>query len=164
MKKYKVVIVGAGNIGALFDQADSEEILTHAHAFSADSRFALKGFFDADFERAKVAAERWQVTAFQTLDAAMEGTDIVCCTVPDKFHFDVLNSGISNQIGIYREAIYQDDCTGRGDCKTLSGKTNSNPFKLYKKVCNGIDPIKRKNRRVWFFFTWNRLLWKRNFT
>lgn len=90
MKKYKVVIVGAGNIGALFDQADSEEILTHAHAFSADSRFVLKGFFDADFERAKVAAERWRVTAFQTLDEAMEGTDIVCCTVPDKFHFDVL--------------------------------------------------------------------------
>ena len=41
-KKYNVVIIGSGNIGAFYDEPGSEQILTHAHAFSVDTCFASK--------------------------------------------------------------------------------------------------------------------------
>ncbi|MDE6312064.1 MAG: Gfo/Idh/MocA family oxidoreductase [Lachnospiraceae bacterium] len=90
MKKYSVVIVGAGNIGAFFDTPDSAEILTHANAFYKNENFILKGFYDVDTEKAKEAAARWQVQAFESLADALENTDVVSCTVPDAFHFAVL--------------------------------------------------------------------------
>ena len=59
MRKYKVVVVGAGNIGALFDTPDSKEILTHANAFLRNEHFQLMGFFDVDRKKTLEAARRW---------------------------------------------------------------------------------------------------------
>lgn len=90
MRKYKVVVVGAGNIGALFDTPDSKEILTHANAFLRNEHFQLMGFFDVDRKKTLEAARRWQVKAYTSLDEAMEEADVVSCTVPDAYHFEVL--------------------------------------------------------------------------
>ena len=90
MKKYNVVIIGAGNIGAFFDAPGREEILTHANAFYRDDNFVLKGFYDVDYQKAKEAAKRWDVQAFETMLEALRDTDVVSCTVPDAFHFQVL--------------------------------------------------------------------------
>ena len=95
MYKYKVVIIGAGNIGAMFDSPESKEILTHAHGFSKSSYFQLKGFYDVDKKKAQEAAERWDTKAFSSLEDALENTDVVCCCVPDEYHYAVLKQ-ISN--------------------------------------------------------------------
>lgn len=90
MKTYKVVIVGAGRIGAFFDDMDCDVVLTHAHAFQEAEQFELVGFFDVVEEVAKKAAERWKVRYFHSLEEAMQDVDVVCCTVPDAYHYDML--------------------------------------------------------------------------
>ena len=90
MKKYKVLIIGAGRIGAFFDTPDSKAVLTHAHAFSQAEQFELVGFFDSVKENAKKAAERWNTKFFENLEEALQAADIVCCTVPDAYHYEML--------------------------------------------------------------------------
>ena len=90
MKKYKVLIIGAGNIGAMFDNPESEEILTHAHGFLKSPYFQLKGFYDVDEKKAQEAAKRWNTESFSDLETALKETDVVCCCVPDEFHYDML--------------------------------------------------------------------------
>lgn len=87
---YTAVVIGAGRIGAMFDTPDSERILTHAHAYVAHEGYVLKGFYDVNLDRAKEAAERWQVQAFSSLEEALEGVDVVSCTVPDAYHGEML--------------------------------------------------------------------------
>ena len=86
----KILIIGAGNIAALFDNPTSSKILTHAHAFKENKNFTLKGFYDIDYSRAKIAAQRWGCEAFSNLEDAMESVDIVCICVPDKYHAKIL--------------------------------------------------------------------------
>src|SRR5574344_659316 len=90
MKLYKVIIIGAGNIGAFFDTPASNRVLTHAHAFYHHKNFRLVGFYDVDYEKAKLAAKLWNCQAFAELDAAMEEAEVVCCTVSDTYHYEVL--------------------------------------------------------------------------
>lgn len=87
---YKVSIIGAGNIGAMFDSPADKEILTHAHGFLVSPFFQLKGFYDVDNQKAQEAATRWKTEAFAELEQALEDTDVVCCCVPDKYHYDIL--------------------------------------------------------------------------
>lgn len=87
---YQAVIIGAGNIAAGFDSPDSPDILTHAHAYQCNPAFRLAGFYDKDCRKAKEAADKWGVQAYETLDAAMETAEVVSCCVPDIFHRQVL--------------------------------------------------------------------------
>ena len=82
---YNVLIIGAGNIGALYDSPGSNHILTHAHAFSKTPGFSLIGFFDTDFEKAHHAAQRWNTQVFKTLEEVFASytIDIVSMCVPD---------------------------------------------------------------------------------
>lgn len=90
MKKYNVVIIGAGKIGAFFDAPQEENILTHANAYYKNEHFRLMGFFDVEKEKAKEAAKRWNVKAYHTLEEAMEEAEVVSCTVPDQYHYTML--------------------------------------------------------------------------
>lgn len=90
MSKYKVLIIGAGNIAALFDTPQSNKILTYAHAFSSNFAFNLKGFYDTDYKKSYAASEIWDCKAFKELDDAMKDINVVCCCVPDEYHFDIL--------------------------------------------------------------------------
>lgn len=87
---YHAVIIGAGNIAAGFDSPDSPDILTHAHAYQCNPAFRLMGFYDKDRRKAKEAADKWGVQAYETLSAAMETAEVVSCCVPDVFHRPVL--------------------------------------------------------------------------
>jgi predicted dehydrogenase len=91
MKQYNVVIIGAGNIGAFFDEPASERILTHAHVFYNSEYFKLKGFYDNNLKKAEEAASRWNCKAYESMDSALKNADVVCCTVPDEYHYDVLD-------------------------------------------------------------------------
>lgn len=96
-KKYNVLIVGAGNIGAFFDAPFSESILTHAHAFSEEKGFNLLGFVDASEQRGKEAAKLWGGNYFSSLEEAFgkNKIDVAAVCVPDEYHYDILKK-ISN--------------------------------------------------------------------
>lgn len=92
MHKYKTVILGAGNMGAFFDTPDSGKVLSHAHAFQRDGRFELLGFYDSDQTKAEKAAALWNCTAYPSLESALAKAEVVCCAVPDDFHYNILKS------------------------------------------------------------------------
>lgn len=90
--KYNVLIIGAGNIGALFDKPESETILTHAHAFTVHEGFNLLGFVDIDEDKSRQAAELWGCRSFKNIDEAFnyEKIDVACVAVTDEYHYNVL--------------------------------------------------------------------------
>ena len=90
--EYNVLIVGAGNIGALYDSPDSQSCLTHSHAFFKHEGFNLLGFVDSNTDRAEKAAERWRRKAYKTVKEAFlqEKVDIVSVAVPVSNHYKIL--------------------------------------------------------------------------
>ncbi len=99
---YNVLIIGAGRIGALFDFPEKKEILTHAHAFSSFDGFNLLGFYDTDIKKTQIAAERWKVKAFESLEEAFNSfrIDVVCVAVSDDQHYFVLKKLANFPVGI----------------------------------------------------------------
>ncbi len=89
---YKVLIIGAGNIGAFFDNPSSKNILTHAHAFLNHKGFKLIGFVNTSHQKAQKAAMIWGGKAFTTIEQAMisEKIDVASVAVPDVNHYQVL--------------------------------------------------------------------------
>jgi predicted dehydrogenase len=90
--KFNVVIIGAGNIGALYDLPDSNGVLTHAHAFREHKGFNLLGFVDTDIEKATQARSRWGGQIYSSIDDAYgkAAIDIACICVPDRAHYGTL--------------------------------------------------------------------------
>lgn len=90
---YRVLVIGAGRIGAMFDEPGADRVLTHAHAFSKHPRFRLAGMVDADFRQAEQAAQRWNCRPFRSLDEAFsqgDGVDVVVIATPDETHYPLL--------------------------------------------------------------------------
>lgn len=92
--RYRVLIVGAGNIGAFFDTPGDKNVLTHAHAFTSHEGFELTGFVDTDIKKAKKAAAIWGVKAYTSVEEAFAAgrIDVVSVSVPDELHHAVLKS------------------------------------------------------------------------
>lgn len=90
--RYKALIVGAGRIASGFDSSRQPEILTHAHAYRANSHTQLAGFVDSNFGQARAAAKKWHTQAFRTLAEACSVVqpDIVSICTPDDTHASVL--------------------------------------------------------------------------
>lgn len=95
---YDVLILGAGQIGALFDRPGSANVLSHGHAFSRHPGFHLCGFVDNQFPAAQQAARIWGGQAFKNLAAAWEKEkiDVVVLAIPDEHHFAYLKE-LANQ-------------------------------------------------------------------
>ncbi len=89
---FRVLIIGAGRIGATFDKPGDKNILTHAHAFSRTKGFVLHGFIDSDYGKAQQASKIWGGDAFWGLDEALQAdiVDVVCLAAPDEYHADYL--------------------------------------------------------------------------
>lgn len=87
---YRVVIIGAGKIGAEFDTPKSDKILTHAHAFLNHPETILGGFCDIVKEKAVHAAAIWGGEAYEQLRDALCCADIVICCAPDQLHGRIL--------------------------------------------------------------------------
>ena len=90
--KYNALIIGAGNIGALFDDPSGVNILTHAHAFTIHSGFNLVGFADVNVKKLELALSRWGRKGFENINDAFAANkiDVVSVAVPDEHHFEVL--------------------------------------------------------------------------
>ena len=59
MPIFKSIIIGSGNIGAFYDNPKSENILTHAHAYSKHPNTKFAVFIDSDISKAQKATEIW---------------------------------------------------------------------------------------------------------
>jgi predicted dehydrogenase len=101
MKKFKALIIGAGNIGAFFDKPKSQDVLTHAHAYKRHPRFNLVGFIDIDPKKAEKAAKIWHTNNYKTIDEAFSkenNIDIVSVCVPDELHYQIIKQLIKKPV------------------------------------------------------------------
>jgi len=94
MKKFNVLVVGAGRIGAFFDSPSSKQIITHAHAARKHKNFNLIGFVDKDKESLNKAMQLWNCNGFLTIEDAFRcldnKIDVVCVATPDNLHFETI--------------------------------------------------------------------------
>lgn len=89
MKKYSVLIVGAGNQGALSDIPGSEnshKIISFAHAFTMYPNFDIIGIADIDEEKSKHAEKIWNIPG----GCSYIKPDVVVIATPDDAHFQEL--------------------------------------------------------------------------
>ncbi|MCL1866823.1 MAG: Gfo/Idh/MocA family oxidoreductase [Oscillospiraceae bacterium] len=87
---FDVIIFGAGQIAANFDSPSSPDFLTHAHAITSHDCFNLLGFYDIDFPKAKSAAEKWNVGAFNVPISA----DVAVICTPDSVHLQSIRESL----------------------------------------------------------------------
>ena len=95
--KYNAIVIGAGSIGALkqkgYDNKNSGNILTHAHAFYSHPDINLLGIVDIDLDKAKKAACKWECQYSNTIDNFRDDKiDIISVCVSTKFHFNCLEN------------------------------------------------------------------------
>ncbi len=90
---YNVLIIGAGNIGALYDKPNSEFVLTHAHAFNLHEKFRLIGFVDLNKNKAESAAKIWGCQAFESIKQVFINNkiDVISMAVSDDSHYKLLS-------------------------------------------------------------------------
>lgn len=102
MQRLKVLIIGAGRIGALNDLPSSSNVLTHAHAFMSVPGFSLLGFADASKDRAEAAVRRWGGCA-GTVDDFFKRCgriDVVSIASSDESHEAILRGLIGRPVGL----------------------------------------------------------------
>ena len=87
---YKALIVGCGNIGAMYD-FETESILTYAKAFHLDPEITFS-VYDTDHQIAEKVAQRYRVQILQVLDSrTFNEYDIVAICTPTSTHYDYLS-------------------------------------------------------------------------
>ena len=94
MKKdnYNALIIGAGKIGAIYDQPNSKEILTHAKAYTQSNKVSEIAFVDTDKVALEKACKRWNCRGFSTIEEAVQNInpDIISICVPSELHYELL--------------------------------------------------------------------------
>jgi len=90
--KYNVLIIGAGKMGSVFDDPGSANVLTHVYGFSLHQGFNVVGFVDIDKKQSEIAAKKWKVKSFESVQEAFkkEIIDIVCIATSVETHYKIL--------------------------------------------------------------------------
>ena len=99
--KYKALVIGAGSIGALkpdeFDSPESKQIYTHAHACYSHPNIDLVGIVDHDMDKAEQAANKWNTTAYGSINEFKYDPDldifpdIVIVATNTNTHYDIIH-------------------------------------------------------------------------
>ncbi len=93
----KILILGCGNIGALYD-FENESILTHAKAFSIHNNSKMF-FYDIDSKLAKTVAEKYQSNFISNQnDIKFDEFDCISICTPTNTHFDLLVKAINANV------------------------------------------------------------------
>jgi predicted dehydrogenase len=96
---FKALIVGCGNIGAMYD-LHNKRILTHAKGYSKNGNFSLS-FYDADFSKAKAIAQKYNGVALQKLSKPiLKSFDIISICTPTDLHFKLLKQALELNIKV----------------------------------------------------------------
>jgi predicted dehydrogenase len=93
MKKYNVLIIGAGGQGSEADQPGSgndHKIISFAHALNIHHGFSDTTFYDKDFQKAVNACEIWGGSAISSIKDSIHDADIAVITTPDDTHYEIL--------------------------------------------------------------------------
>lgn len=90
---YNALIIGSGKIASGYDSPQESCILTHAHAYSKHDKFNLLGFYDVDFEKAQIEAQKWGVKAFLELEEGND-VDVISICSPDDFHLSSIKEAL----------------------------------------------------------------------
>ncbi len=75
MKKLRAGVIGAGAFGRI-----------HARKYAEDARVQFVGVYDPDDERAQQLADTHGAVSFSSLDALLNGADLVTIASPPSFH------------------------------------------------------------------------------
>ena len=87
---YKALIIGCGNIGAMYD-FETESILTYAKAFHLDPEITF-AVYDTNHQNAEKVAQRYRVQALQELESeTFNMYDIVVICTPTTTHYEYLS-------------------------------------------------------------------------
>ena len=96
---YNALLIGCGNIGALYDFG-SEEVQTHAKAFSLHGNFNLT-FYDRDESLTKKIAERYTADIIQDIDATdFSKFDCIIISSPTPSHAAFLEKAFHEKVGL----------------------------------------------------------------
>ncbi|MBU1055049.1 MAG: Gfo/Idh/MocA family oxidoreductase [Proteobacteria bacterium] len=88
---YTAAIIGCGRIGSGFDSTESENILTHAKAYTLNPKIELIAVMDADLDKANAAGIKWECESFDNIDILLEkNPDILSICTPDASHYEIL--------------------------------------------------------------------------
>jgi predicted dehydrogenase len=95
---YSILIIGAGNKGALADAPGSgneHKYLSYAHAVKDLPGFELCGFVDNDYGKAMYARNLWDIAYYSDSICNIHGflkpnMDIAIICTPDDTHYDIL--------------------------------------------------------------------------
>lgn len=79
MKPLNVGVIGVGRMGQ-----------HHCRVYSSLKQVQFVGVFDVDRKIAESVAQRFEVTAFRTIDELLDQVDAVSVTTPTPCHFDIV--------------------------------------------------------------------------
>jgi hypothetical protein len=96
----EVLVVGCGNIGALYD-IDKDEILTHVKAFSIDNRFDLT-IFDDDSKILKLLNSKYDCKVLSKINNLedLNKYDIISICTPTNTHYEYLIQALQSKASL----------------------------------------------------------------
>lgn len=96
---YKALVIGCGNIGALYD-FENEEILTHAKALDNDSRFTFS-VFDIDKSLATKISQRYNCAIIEEINShSLQEFDCVSICTPTDTHYQYILQVMESGVGM----------------------------------------------------------------
>lgn len=102
--KWRVGIVGCGNIASLFDNDPARSfVATHAGGYNTDPEVELTAVADIDEEKRRDCQRRWDAPrSYPTAEEmfAKEKLDIVSVTTPIQYHAPVVLAAIKHRIPV----------------------------------------------------------------
>ncbi len=97
---YNAAIVGVGNIACYLDTPNSENILTHAHAYKEHKDTALRCACDVDNDKLEHLENSYGwIKRYNSLELMLKNNyfDILSICSPTKFHFENLKIALQNR-------------------------------------------------------------------
>ena len=99
MNKYKVAVIGLGNVGQLYDYKNSSKniILTHCKAISLHPSFELVAGVDIDENNCKNFREKFAKPVFQSINelCIKHKPDVFVIASPTKTHNEIFHEIIN---------------------------------------------------------------------
>ncbi len=97
---YNALLIGCGNIGAMYDW-NNEHVLTHAKSFFKSGKIKTS-FYDLNKEHVQMVADRYNGKVIDNLDIELENSkfDIVSICTPTNTHYKLLIKSLINKIPV----------------------------------------------------------------
>jgi predicted dehydrogenase len=111
MKTLNVGVIGVGRMGQ-----------HHCRVYSSLKQVQFVGVFDVDRNIAENVAQRFEVTAFRTIDELLDQVDAVSVTTPTPCHFDIVMDCLERGIHVLVEKPFT-ETLAQADMLVRAGKS-----------------------------------------